>query len=377
MEDYPIVDIPTFSLERQISNIRQQLLTRISEIVDSGQFILGKYVRELESKIANYCGLSFGIGVANGSDALYLALQALNISQGDEVITSPFTFFATAGAISRLGAKPVFVDIAHRTWNIDPNLIEDKITAATKAIIPVHLYGCPADMLAITDIAKKHDLWVIEDCAQAFGAKIHDQYVGSMGDVACFSFFPTKVLGALGDGGMVLTQDENIFNRIQSLRTHGARVKYYHDEIGCNSRLDEIQAAILDLKLQFLAEWLRQRRQIAALYSSLLKQVESAGFLSMPIEPEGFYHVYHQYTIATHCRDDLQKHLRLQGIGSAIYYPVPLHLQKAYSSLKYLEGHLPIAEKASREVISLPMFPELYESEIQRVAKAVIDFFKY
>jgi len=368
--------IPGFNLTRQASLLGQELEDCIKATVDKGVFILGENVIAIEKTLSRYCQASYGVGVASGSDALFLSLLACQVGEGDEVITSPFTFFATAGAISRTGAKPVFVDIDPDTWNIDPKKIESKISSRTKAIVPVHLYGCPADMGTICQIARNNRLKIIEDAAQALGAEYHLQRVGSFGEAGCFSFFPTKNLGALGDGGMVVTRDVNIADRVRTLRAHGARIKYYHEETGCNSRLDEIQAAILNLKYRYLDRWTKRRREIARQYTDLFTQAfgEKGLPFRLPQEPTDTYHVFHQYTIQTPHRNELMSYLNKWRIDSTVYYPLPLHLQKAYSFLGYRAGDLPFAEAASAEVLSLPMFPELTDEEVQIVVDRIVRF---
>lgn len=368
--------IPGFTLVRQNNELKDELLAVLTEVIEKGMFILGENVMALEKKIAELVQVKYGIGVANGSDALYLALLACGIGPGDEVITTPFTFFSTAGSISRTGATPVFVDICEETMNLDHRLIEEKITAKTKAILPVHLYGCPAEMDEIVQIAKAYNLKVIEDAAQAILAEYKGKRVGSLGDVCCFSFFPTKNLGSFGDAGMVVTNDEEIAERIKVLRVHGAKIKYHHDYIGCNSRLDELQAAILNLKLNYLPQWTERRREIAALYTTLLQnKLGEDSALIYPHEPDHVFHVYHQYTIRTGRREELKNYLAANGIGSTVYYPVPLHLQKAYAHLGYQKGDFKVAEKVCTQVLSLPMYPELTNEEIYLVVKKVADFF--
>jgi len=368
--------IPSFTLVRQNNALKDELVTTLTEVIESGMFILGENVATLEKKIAQISQAKYGIGVANGSDALYLTLLACGIGPGDEVITTPFTFFSTAGSISRTGATPVFVDICAETMNIDPSLIEEKITSKTKAILPVHLYGCPAEMDEIAEIAKAYHLKVIEDAAQAIVAEYKKKKVGSLGDACCFSFFPTKNLGSFGDAGMVVTNDEEIAERIKVLRVHGAKIKYHHDYIGCNSRLDELQAAILNKKLKYLPQWTERRREIAGLYTTLLQNiVNDSSALICPTAPDHVFHVYHQYTIRTDRRDELKNYLSANGIGTAVYYPVPLHLQKAFAHLGYKQGDFEVAEKTCTQVLSLPMYPELTDEEINSITKKVADFF--
>lgn len=374
----PATHIPTFSLSKQNAKLKEQLLTTIAAVIDGGMFILGENVQALEQEIAAYCNAEYGIGVGNGSDALYLALQACDVGPGDEVITTPFTFFATAGAIRKLGARPVFADIEPGTWNIDPDLIEACVTARTKAIIPVHLYGCPADMDPIMTVARRHGLRVIEDAAQAIGAQYKGRKVGTLGDAACFSFFPTKNLGAFGDGGMVVTNNPEIAKRVRLLRVHGAERKYHHQALGSNSRLDELQAAILRVKLPYLATWTDRRREIAAQYADILQGVSAASTahrLRVPTVPDYAHHVYHQFTIQASQRKELRAHLRERGIASTIYYPVPLHLQPVFADLGYKSGDFPVAEAAAAEVLSLPMFPELTDEEVTLIGKTIARFF--
>lgn len=370
-----ITKVPGFSLARQNALLKVKLLQVCSELIDRGMFILGDNVKHLEKELAAYCGARYAIGVGNGSDALYLALLAAGVGPGDEVITTPFTFYATAGAIERVGAKPVFTDIEKDTFNIDPNLIEAKITGKTRAIIPVHLYGCPADMGPIVELAGKYQLKVIEDGAQSLGALYKGRKVGAIGDMGCLSFFPTKNLGAFGDGGAVLTSDPELAEKVRMLRVHGAKTKYYHELPGCNSRLDELQAAILRVKMPYLEGWNRRRREIASRYRDKLSGLEEKGMLMLPKTPDYAEHVFHQYTIQLEDRDGLRDYLKQQGVGSTVYYPVPLHLQKVFQPLGYKEGDFPVAEAACRKVLSLPMFPELTDDEVEHVSNLIINYF--
>lgn len=365
--------IPSFTLNRQNILLQEELQKCIMKVLEKGVFILHENVAEIEKKIANYCQSNYGIGVASGSDALYLSLLACGIGPGDEVITTPFTFFATASSISRTGAKPVFVDIDPKTLNIDTVLIKDKINSNTRAIIPVHLFGCPVDMNTITTIAKENNLYIIEDAAQAIGAKYQNKNIGSFGDASCFSFFPTKNLGAFGDGGMIVTNNYIIAEQVKLLRLHGASKKYHHEILGFNSRLDELQAAILNIKINYLDLWTSRRREIAHLYNSLFEKKNLP--IRLPEEPSYAYHVYHQYTIQTEKRNELQTHLNRQCIASTVYYPVPLHLQRVYASLGYQSGSLPISEMACNQVLSLPMFPELTNDEVETIVESIVDFF--
>ncbi len=352
------IRIPMVDFKAQYQSIEKEIDVAIKEVLLSGQYILGPVVKEFEGQVAAYCGLKYAIGVASGSDALILALRALDIGPGDEVITTPFTFVATAHAIVHCGAKPVFVDIEPDTFNINLALIEPAITKNTKAIIPVHLYGHPADMDPIMTIAKAYNLYVVEDAAQAFGARYNGRKVGSIGHVGCFSFFPTKNLGCSGDGGMVVTDNPDIAEKVDILRRQGCRQKYHAEMIGYNSRLDAIQAAILKVKLKHVDQWNEQRRNIARRYNELL----SNSGVKTPIEAPYAYHVYHQYTIRASKRDNLKQFLLENGIETSVYYPCALHLQEAYRHQGYTDGSFPESEKASQEVLSLPIYPELNPS---------------
>jgi len=366
--------IPGFSLTRQNAELEKELVDVFLDVVRGGQFILGENVAKLEKEIADLCGVKYAIGVGNCSDALYLALLACGVGPGDEVITTPFTFFATAGAIAHTGAKPVFCDIDPGTFNIDPSKIEDAITERTKAILPVHLYGQAADMDPIVSLAKEHNLYVIEDAAQAIGAKYKGRPVGSLGDVACFSFFPTKNLGAFGDGGMLTTNDPELEERIRMLRVHGSRKKYHHEILGCNSRLDALQAAILSVKVKYLKDWTDARRSLAEGYRQKLSLAGES--IIHPMVMEGAYHVYHQYTIRIPHRDAVQEELKSRGVASTVYYPLSLHLQPVFKNLGYKPGDFPESEKATGEALSLPMFPELEPSEQDCVVEELCDILK-
>ena len=384
--------IPVLDLKAQYAAIEQEIDAAIKEVLLSGQFILGPAVRELEQKVAAYCGCKYGVGVASGTDALRLTLTELGIGPGDEVITTPFTFIATANTISHCGAKPVFVDIDPRTYNIDPAAIQKAITKRTKAIVPVHLYGQPADMDPIMDLAEAHGLYVIEDAAQAIGARYysrrktnderprdecsslvvdHWSLVGSIANAGCLSFYPTKNLGAYGDGGMVVTNDAALAEKVDILRRQGGKRKYHAEVLGFNSRLDTLQAVILGVKLKYLDGWNEARRQVAQRYNELLAGLP----VTTPHESPDIYHVYHQYTIRVQERDALAAYLKERGIGTMVYYPVPLHLQGLYADLGYGEGSLPASEAARREVLSLPMYPELTEARQQEIAKAIREFY--
>ncbi|MFA6145791.1 MAG: DegT/DnrJ/EryC1/StrS family aminotransferase [Patescibacteria group bacterium] len=360
-------------LTAQYKSIKKEINKAVNKVLGNAHFILGEEVTELEKEVAAHCGTQYAVGVNSGTDALLLALMALDIGPGDEVITTPFTFFATAEVIAVRGAKPIFVDIDPKTFNIDTDKIEEKITAKTKAIIPVHLYGQPCEMDKIMEIAKKHKLYVIEDCAQAIGAKYKGKNVGSFGEFGCLSFFPSKNLGAYGDGGMVLTNNEKLAEKIKMLRQHGSRKKYYHETLGVNSRLDALQAAILRVKLKYLNKWEKGRQQKAKKYNQNLAKIKG---ISIPYLAENNEHVYHQYTIRAQKRDELQQYLTQNNIPSVIYYPVPLHLQPVFKNLGFKEGDLPETEKAGKEVLSLPIYPELPEKNQKFIIEKIKEYYK-
>lgn len=362
--------VPLVDLVGQYNTIKTEVDDAIGKVLQNGQFILGPKVTELESEIAKYHGVKHAVGVASGTDALVLALRALDIGPGDEVIVPAFTFFATAEAVSTVGATPVFVDIELETYCIDTNQIEDKITGNTKAIIPVHLYGHAADMDAIMAIAEKHNLKVIEDNAQAFGAEYKGRKTGSMGHVSCFSFFPSKNLGTYGDGGMLATNDEQVTDKVKMLRAHGWKQKYFPITIGYNSRLDELHAAILLVKLKYVDDWNKKRTAVAQQYNELLKSAD----VIIPIEAPYARHVYHMYVIRTQRRNELQSYLKENDIASAIYYPVPLHLLDAYNHLGYAKGAFPNSEKACEETLAIPMYPDMPKEQIELTVKAIHGF---
>jgi len=369
------VKVPILDLIRQYRSLKEEIDVAIRRVLRSGRFILGEEVEAFEREIAGYLGVKHAIGVASGTDALLLSLKALGIGPGDKVIVPSFTFFATAGAVVNVGAEPVFVDIEPRTYNLDPGhlrelLRDGRLAEGVRAIIPVHLYGQMAEIDEITEIAKEHELYVIEDAAQAIGAEYKGRKAGTIGHLGIFSFFPTKNLGAYGDGGLVVTNDDELADKVRLLRVHGARPKYYHWLVGTNSRLDALQAAILRVKLEHLDGWTRARRAIAGMYDEQLQGLEG---LDPPYRAPDRTHIFHQYTIrvAGSGRDALQRHLEGQGIATAVYYPLPLHLQECFRHLGYDEGELPESERASREVLSLPMFPELTPEEVQYVTAQV------
>lgn len=364
------MNIPIINSKRQYETIAKEAEAAVLEVMRSGQYILGKNNKQLEETFSKYVGVNHSVALNSGTDALHLALRALDIGEGDEVISTAFTFVATSESIGIVGAKPVFVDIDYDTFNIDASKIEAAITPKTKAIIPVHLYGQPCDMDTIMDIAKRHNLFVIEDACQAIGAEYKGRKVGSIGDIGCFSFYPTKNLGTMGDGGMLTTNSENIKNRVVALRNHGGAVRYHHDEIGVNSRLDEIQAAILNVKFPHIDTWNKMRREHAAYYNELFKDCPD---IVTPKELDGTYCVYHQYTVKVPNRDEVHKLLGEAGIGAMIYYPIPLHLQKVHAKYNFREGMLPNTEKNTKLVLSLPMFAEITKEEQQTVAKTLIE----
>jgi dTDP-4-amino-4,6-dideoxygalactose transaminase len=364
--------IPILDLNRTHTAIAEELNKAIARVFSHNIFILGPEVQDLEKKIADYVGARHAIGVASGTDALLIALRSIGVGPGDEVITTPFSFFATVGVISRLGARPVFVDIEPDTFNIDPDLIEAAVTDRTKAIMPVHLYGQCAEMDPVMEIAGKHGIKVVEDAAQAIGARYKEIKAGTIGDLGCFSFFPTKNLGACGDAGMIVTNDDKLEEMCRKLRVHGAKPKYYHKIVGYNSRLDALQAAILGVKFNYLDTWHQGRRAKASKYDEMLS-VEN---IKTPVVRDYNYHIFHQYTVRAERRDQLQSYLREKGISTVVYYPLPLHIQECFSDLGYKEGDFPVAEKASKEVLSLPVFPELRENELQEVVENIEDFYR-
>src|SRR5467141_1744523 len=369
----PPEPVPQIDLSAQYAAIGGEIRTAVERVMASQQFVLGREGAALEEEIAKLCGVAHGVAVASGTDALILALRACGVQAGDEVLLPPFTFVATGSAVSALGAKPVFADIRPDTYNIDPSELERRVTPRTRAIIAVHLYGLSADTDPILAFAKARNLPVIEDNAQAIGASYKGRRIGSLGVAACVSFYPTKNLGAYGDAGMVVTNSAELAARIRTLRNHGQAEKYLSSEPGWNSRLDEIQAAILRVKLRHLANWQRARQSHAAEYNRLFSQIPG---VMPPLAPEGFEHVYHQYTIRIERRDALQKFLSDRKIASAVYYPYPLHLQPLYSALGHKAGDFPHSERAAQEVLSLPMYAELRNEQIARVAGTVAEFLK-
>ena len=364
--------IPMVDLKAQHQELAEEIDDRIRDIFDSGSFILGPNVMELERRVADYHQVAYAVGLASGTDSLHLALRAAGVGAADEVITTPFTFFATVEAISYCGAVPVFVDIDPESFNLNVRQIEARLTAKTRAILPVHLFGHPAAMAELMAIAGTHDLMVIEDCAQSFGADIRGKKVGSFGTAACYSFYPSKNLSCYGDGGMVLTDAAAINERVRRLRNHGSTRTYYHDEIGYNSRLDEMQAAVLNVKMRRIDGYNDRRRAVAARYRERLGDLP----LLLPVEQQGCRHVYHQFTLRSDRRDDLSAYLQGEGIAAVVYYPVPLHRQKALQGVVPSAGEFPEAEKAAREVLSIPMYPELSEAAIDFICDKIRAFFR-
>lgn len=363
--------IPLIDIKRQHQALKGEMERAIGEVLDQGQYILGKNVEAFEKEIADYCKTRYGIGVNSGTDALFLALQALGVGEGDEVITSPYTFFATIEAIVHTGARPVLADIETRHFNLDPEQVERAITPRTKAILPVHLFGHPADMKSLVSIARRHGLHLVEDACQAIGAEIEGQPVGSWGDAGCFSFYPTKNLGGVGDGGMITTSDPRLYERIRLLRSHGAYRKYHHSRFAFNSRLDEIQAAILRVKLPHLSKWNRRRRVLARRYQDALQGLP----IQLPSEDPHATSTYHLFVVQTPHSASLKKWLASHGIGCGIYYPLPLHHQKAWKD-RFPVPSLPRAEAVAGTTLALPVYPELSDGEQEVIIEKVIRFFE-
>ena len=364
------MDIPFLDLKAQYATLKPELDAAVTDVLAGGWYILGEQVAAFEREFAAYCGVAHGVGVGSGTAALQLALLACSIGPGDEVITVSHTAVATVAAIALAGARPVLVDIEPTTYTLDPQRLEPAITDRTRAVIPVHLYGQPADLAPILEIARRHSLRVIEDCAQAHGATYRGRRVGSFGDLACFSFYPTKNLGAAGDGGMVVTDDAELAERVRLLRQYGWRQRYVSEMAGLNSRLDELQAAILRVKLRYLDEWNERRRALAARYDALLA---GSGVVT-PAVREGCQHVYHLYVVRSQRRDALQAHLKAQGIGTIVHYPLAVHQQPAYADVAIGPGGLAETERAAAEVLSLPLYPEMPDEHVERVAAAVRAF---
>lgn len=365
--------VQLLDLNAQYEPIMSEIRSEMDKVIKNHQYILGPMVKEFEEDMQKYLNVKHAIGCANGTDALVLALKALEIGDGDEVITTPFTFFASASCIHRVGAKPVFVDIKADTFNINPELIEKAITKNTKAIIPVHLFGQSAEIDRIMEIAKKHNLYVIEDNAQGIGCKYDGKYAGTVADIGTLSFFPSKNLGCMGDGGMCLTQNDELAGKLRQLRVHGENPKYIHKWVGLNSRLDSLQAAVLKIKLKYLQGWSDARRKNAKLYNELLKDEKN---IKLPFIHSKAESIYNQFTIIAENRDALMQYLQANEIGCAIYYPLPLHVQECFAELGQKAGDCPVSEELAKKVLSIPVYSELTEEQIQFVAKTIKDFYK-
>lgn len=369
------MNVPLLDLQAQYASLRDDLRPAIERVLESQRFVLGDEVRRLESSVAEYCQARYAVGCASGSDSLLLALMALDVGSGDEIVTTPFSFFATGSCIARLGARPVFVDIDPATYNLDVSQVADVITPRTKAIIPVHIYGQCAEMDPLLALGERHGIPVVEDAAQAIGATDHGRLAGSMGAIGCFSFYPTKNLGGAGDGGIITTNDEQLEQRLKRLRTHGGITEYMHNEVGINSRLDELQAAVLNVKLPHLDTWSNQRAQRAAVYTELLEQANLSFEVTTPFVRPDCRHIFHQYVIRVpRYRDRLMEHLKERGVGTKVYYPIPLHLQECFSYLGYKQGAFPEAERAAAETFALPAYPELSEEQQAYVVDAIKSF---
>nr|HPI97564.1 DegT/DnrJ/EryC1/StrS family aminotransferase [Synergistales bacterium] len=369
----------TLDLTRNYARIKDEISDALTDVLQSQYFILGPQVKSFEREVESYLQITHAIGCASGSDALVLALMALNIGEGDEVLTTPFSFFATASCITRLGAKPVFADVDPVTFNIDCEKVMEKITPRTKAFIPVHLFGQMVPFEGIMKSLEERNIPIVEDAAQAFGSwrKIDDRLMraGTLGKAGCFSFFPTKNLGAYGDGGMVVSGDKDFSERLSRLRVHGAGSTYFHEEVGLNSRLDAIQAAVLRVKLRHFDEWQQERRLVAERYKLLFGEYDLLDLVIPPLEQEGNFHIYHQYVVNVKDRDALQAFLAEKGITTRVYYPLSLHLQKCFSFLGYREGDFPVSESLSRNTLALPVFPELTSDEQEWVVSSMADFY--
>jgi dTDP-4-amino-4,6-dideoxygalactose transaminase len=363
--------IPYLDLKAQIKPLRAEIDAAIARTIDNCSFCLGPDTAQFEKDFAKFCGAEHAIGFNSGTSALHVGLLLLNLKPGDEVITTPFTFVATSWAISYLGAKPVYVDIDDATFNLDAKLIAKAITPRTKVVMPVHLYGQPFDVDAILDVCRKHKLLLVEDACQAHGAKYKGKTVGAFGEFSGFSFYPGKNLGAFGEGGALVTNNAEYARRAKSLREHGSTVRYYHDEVGFNYRMEGIQGAVLGIKLKHLEKWTRERQRVAKRYQELLAGTP----LQLPQQPAYAESAWHLYVVRHPRRDELKAHLEANGVGCALHYPLPLHLQKCYADLGHKAGDFPVAEKAGRECLSLPIYPELKEAQIQRVAEVIKGFF--
>jgi len=376
VDSHTVPPFPFLDLKMQFTSIRSEVNDAVARVLESQYFILGPEVDAFEKEVGSYTDCKYAIGCASGSDALILALLALEIGPGDEVITAPFTFFASAGSIARVGAKPVFVDIDAASFNLDPGAIEKAITPRTKAVMPIHLFGLSAEMDEIQKVAAARKIPIVEDAAQAIGARYKDRSAGSIGAMGCFSFFPSKNLGGAGDGGMITTNDAQLAEKLRLLHVHGARTKYEYELLGVNSRLDAMQAAILRVKLRHLDAWSAGRQKNADHYSALFREFQLEAKITLPTAPSYSSHIYNQFTIRAKERDALREHLSAHGIPSEIYYPKPLHLQKAFAYLGHKIGDFPVSEAASLEALSLPIFPELTDVQKRSVVSAIANFYK-
>lgn len=370
-----LMRVPFVDLKGQYQRIEREVLEAIQEVLKEQTFILGPQVTAFEEKIARYLEVPYAVGVGSGSDALLLSLMALGVEPGDEVMTTPYTFFATSGAISRLGATPVFVDIDPCTFNINPRLVESKMTRKTKGILPVHLFGQSAEMDLLMEIARRHELWIIEDAAQAIGATYRGKRVGGFGQCGCFSFFPTKNLGGYGDGGLVVTADRGLAERLRILRVHGSRERYLHEVVGINSRLDSLQAAVLSVKLTHLNGWIEERQKRAERYAQMFRELHLHEHISPPTLSPGNTHVFHQYVVRARQRDALRSFLQERGIGTEIYYSLPLHCQRCYTHLGYKKGDFPESERAAAESLALPISPELTNDQQEYTVETIDSFY--
>ena len=369
------MNVPLLDLKAQYATIREEIDAAVQEVFESQYFILGPKVKEFENAMALYTGTTHAIGCGSGTDALLLALMALDVRPGDEVITTPYTFFATAGSITRLGSKPVFCDIKPDTYNIDPDKLEQAITERKRAIIPVHLYGLMAEMDSINKIAQASNIAVIEDAAQAIGADSPGGKAGVTGTMGCFSFFPSKNLGGAGDGGMVTTDDDDLAEKLRILRVHGSKPKYYQSMVGINSRLDALQAAVLQVKLKYLDGWSAARRANAETYNKLFAEKGLLDIITLPLIPDGYVHIFNQYVIRIKDRDKLRTYLKEHTIGTEIYYPVPLHIQACFADLGYKEGDMPLSEEAAAETFAIPIYSELTDEMQEYVVDTIKDFY--
>jgi dTDP-4-amino-4,6-dideoxygalactose transaminase len=372
------IKVPLLDLQAQYETIRDEVRTAVDRVFDSQQFVLGAEVGSLEEEIARYSQTKFAIGCASGSDAVLLALMSCGVGAGDEVITTPFSFFATAGAVARLGARPVFADIDERTFNLNPSLVEAALTERTKAIMPVHLYGQCAEMNPLIELSQSRGIPIIEDAAQAIGAEDRSRRAGSMGTIGCFSFYPSKNLGGAGDGGMLVTNDLEHGRRLHMLRVHGEETKYHHKVVGINSRLDALQAAVLRVKLPHLDAWSTERQRKAQQYELMFVDAGLSEQIEVPFVRSNARHIFHQFVVRVRGgkRDGLREYLRECGVGTDVYYPVPLHLQECFAYLGYQEGDLPVGELAAKETLALPVYPELTDEQQDYVVSAIGKFFR-